>query len=94
MANTPTTITYASVVGRETVRIALTLTALNGLEVNAGDIENSYVTAPVTEKIWTKLGEEFGADAGNKAIIVRALYGFKSSGTAFRNQLDDCMRHT
>ena len=93
MANTPPTITYASVVGRETVRIALTLAALNGLEVNAGDIENAYVTAPVTKKIWTKLGEDFGADAGNKSIIVRALYGLKSIGAALHNHLADCMRH-
>ena len=38
MTNTPPTITYASVVGLETVRIALTLASLNVLEVNAGDI--------------------------------------------------------
>ena len=37
------------------------------------DIENAYVTAPVTKTIWTKIGEEFGADAGKKAIIVQAL---------------------
>ena len=51
MKNVPPTITYDSVVGRETVQIALTLAALNGLEVNAGDVENDYVTAPVTKKI-------------------------------------------
>ena len=45
------------------------------------------------EKILTKLGEEFGADAGKKSIIVRALYGLKSSGDAFHNQLADCMRN-
>ena len=61
--------------------------------MNAGDIENSYVTAPLTEKIWTKLGEEFGDNASKKAIIVRALYGMKYSGATFRNHLDDCMRH-
>ena len=43
--------------------------------------------------IWTKLGEEFRADAGKKVIIVRALYGLKSRGTAFRNHLAECMRN-
>ena len=34
----PATITYASVVSRETVRVALTIAALNDLEVKAGDV--------------------------------------------------------
>ena len=54
---------------------------------------NAYVTAPITEKIWTVLGPEFGADAGKKAIIVRALYGLKISGAVFCNHFTDFMRH-
>ena len=45
----PATLTYASVVSRESVIIALTLAALNDLEVKTGDIQNAYLTAPVTE---------------------------------------------
>ena len=90
---TSTTVTYASVVLRESVRIALTLAALNDLEVKTADIENDYLTAPIGEKIWCKLGPEFGDDAGKRAIIVRALYGLKSAGASFRNHLADCMRH-
>jgi hypothetical protein len=93
MTETPATLTYSSVVSRESVRIALTLAALNDLEVKTADIENAYLTAPVSEKIWTKLGPEFGEDAGKKAIIVRSLYGLKSAGASFRNHLADCMRH-
>ena len=51
MTEAPATITYASVVSRESVRIALTLDALNDLEVKAEDIQNAYLTAPVTERI-------------------------------------------
>jgi hypothetical protein len=36
----PATITYASVVSRETVRLALTIAALNDLEVKVGDVLN------------------------------------------------------
>ncbi|KAI2509582.1 Reverse transcriptase (RNA-dependent DNA polymerase) [Fragilaria crotonensis] len=93
MTETPASITYASVVSRESVRIALTLAALNDLEVKTADIENAYLTAPVGEKIWCRLGPEFGNDAGKKALIVRALYGLKSAGASFRNHLADCMRH-
>jgi len=79
----PATITYASVVSRETVCIALLMAALNDLEVKVGDVLNAYITAPITKKVWTVLGAEFGSDAGKSAIIVRALYGLKSAGAAF-----------
>ena len=69
MTEAPSAITYASVVSRETVRIALTLAALNDLDVQCGDVLNAYVTAPVGEKIWTKLGPEFGADQGKLSIV-------------------------
>ena len=88
----PATITYASVVSRETVRIALMLAALNDLQVKAGDVLNAYITAPVKEKVWTILGPEFGNDSGKSAIIVRALYGLKSAGAAFRAHLASFMR--
>ena len=46
------------------------------------------------EKIWTTLGDEWGPElAGKKALIVRAIYGLKSSGAAFRAHLADCMQH-
>ena len=84
---TPNTLTYASVVSRDSVRIALTLAALNGLDVFACDIQNAYITAPCREKIFTVAGPEFGSDCGQIFIITRALYGLKSSGAAFRSFL-------
>jgi hypothetical protein len=75
------------------VIIALTLAALNDVDVKMADIENAYLTAPITEKVWTVLGPEFVNDAGNRALIVRALYGLKSAGAAFRNHLAECMKH-
>ena len=94
MTDTPKCMTYSSVVSRDTVRLALTLASLNDLEVKAGDVMNAYVQAPVTEKVWTTLGDEWGPDiTGKKAIIVRAIYGLKSSGAAFRAHLADCMGH-
>jgi hypothetical protein len=90
---TPHAMAYASVVSRESVRIDLTLAALNDLDVNMADIENAYLTAPITEKVWTVLGPEFGDDAGKRALIVRAMYGLKSAGAAFRNHLAECMKH-
>lgn len=42
----PISMTYASVISRESVRICLALAALNDLDVMMGDIRNAYLTAP------------------------------------------------
>ena len=81
---TPAMLTYSSVVSRDSVRIALTMAALNGLAVMACDIENAYLTADCHEKIWTRAGPEFGSEAGMIMLIHKALYGLRSSGAAFR----------
>jgi len=83
MTEAPASITYASVVSRDSVQIALTIAALNDLQVLACDIQNAYLTAKCQEKIWTKAGPEFGSKAGSIMLVVRALYGLKSSGAAF-----------
>jgi Reverse transcriptase (RNA-dependent DNA polymerase) len=83
----PTSITYSSVVSRESVCIALLIVALNDLEILSADIQNAYLHAKCREKIWTRAGPEFGSDKGSVMIIARALYGLKSSGAAFRSLL-------
>ena len=40
----PATLTYLLVVSRDSVRIALTIAALNGLKVLACDIQNAFLT--------------------------------------------------
>eukprot|EP00804_Cyclotella_cryptica_P008800 CCRYP_015637-RA/>CCRYP_015637-RA protein AED:0.26 eAED:0.26 QI:0/-1/0/1/-1/1/1/0/227 len=77
---------------QETVWIALLTAALNEIDIWATDVLNAYITAPCREKIWTTLGKEFGHDCSQKAIVVQALYGLKSSGAAFRVHLAGCMR--
>jgi hypothetical protein len=71
----------------------LTLAAFNDLDVKMDDIEITYLMDPLTEKVWTVLGPEFGDDTGKRALVVLDLYGLKSAGAVFRNQLADCMKH-
>ena len=86
--------TYAGVVSRDSVRIAFTYAALNGVDVMAADIRNAYLQAPSTEKYYITCGLEFGLEnVGKRAMIVRALYGGKASGRDFRNSLRSCMSH-
>ena len=66
--------TYAGVVSRESVRIALTYAALNSLNVCAGDIRNAYLQAPSSCKDYVICGPEFGIEnVGKAALIHRAL---------------------
>ena len=88
---TPAALTYASVVSRDSVRIALTIAALNDLDIMSADIQNAYLTAKCREKIFTIEGPEFGSDQGKIFIIVRTLYGLKSSGAAFRELLAETL---
>ena len=62
MTEAPSSITYSSVVSRYSIRIALTIEALNGLDLLACDIQNAYMTAKCREKIWTIAGPEFGSE--------------------------------
>jgi hypothetical protein len=84
--------TYAGVVSRESVRIAFTYAALNGLDIFAADIRNAYLQAPSSQKNYIICGPEFGLEnVGKVALVHRALYGGKSAGKDFRNHLRSCM---
>ncbi len=87
------TVTYVSIVSRETVRMAPTLAVLNTLKVMAADTMNVYITVPIKERYGHYLvpSFKFGKDRGHEAIVVRAFHGLKSTGAAFRSHLADCM---
>ena len=84
MTELPSSITYSSVVSRDSVRIALTIAALNDLSILACDIQNAYLSAPCREKIYCIAGPEFGSES-----VRKALYGLRSSGASFRAMLAD-----
>ena len=54
--------TYAGVVSRESVRIALTYAALNELDVFVVDIRNAYLQAPLSQKDYIICRPEFGVE--------------------------------
>jgi hypothetical protein len=83
----PSSITYSSVVSRDSVRILLTIAALNEYDVFACDVNNAYLNAPCREKIWFEGGAECGEDRGKILVVVRALYGLKSSGASWRQMM-------
>ena len=90
---TPSTLTYSSVVSTDSVRIILLVAALNGLNIMACDIQNAYLMAGCHEKIWTIAGPEFGLEKGTPIIIRKALYGLKSSRAVFQAHLAETLHN-
>ena len=56
----PSSITYSSVVYRESVGIAFIFASLNNLDIFAFDIGNSQLSAKFRETIWTEAGTDCG----------------------------------
>ena len=81
----PASVTYSTVVSRDSVRILLTLAALNDLDVLGADVQNAFLTAPNKEKCWMIAGPEFGPEEGKHFLVVKALYGLKSASFSFRS---------
>jgi hypothetical protein len=66
---------YAGVVSRDSVQIAFTYAALNGVDVCAPDIKNGYLQAPSSCKDYIICGPKFGLEnVGKVALIHCALY--------------------
>lgn len=91
LTDPPSSMTYASVVSRDSVTIAFLISALNDLDILAGDIQNAYLHANTKEKLYFYAGKEWKTDEGTPVVIVRALYGLKSSALMWRNHLADTL---
>ena len=81
---TPSWLTYSSVVSRESVRIAFLIASLYDIDVCTADVDNAYLNADCRERIFTIAGDEFQSEKGCIMIIKKALYGLKSSRAAWR----------
>jgi len=88
----PSSITYSSVVSRESMRLAFLIAALNDLDVMSCDLQNAYLNADCREKIFVVAGPEFGSKQGCVFIIRKALYGLKSAGAAWRSLFSEMIQ--
>jgi hypothetical protein len=92
MNHPPQELTYSTVASRDSIRILLLVAALNELSVLVTDIQNAYLAALPREKVYFIAGPELGSSQGHFVLVVRALYGLKTSGAAFRSKLADDLR--
>jgi hypothetical protein len=72
--DTPSHLTYSSVVTRESVRIAFLIAALNDIEILSTDVGNAYLQAPTRERVHTTAGPEFGPHRTAQTVIIETLY--------------------
>ena len=80
---------YAGVVSRESVRIAFTYAALNGIDVHGRHQECLTSVTNIPEALhylWTRVW-----NGKCLAIMHRAVYGGKTSGRDYRDHLRSCM---
>ena len=84
---------YSSVVTRESVRLFFLIAALNDLDVLSCDIQNAYLNAGTKKRNYFFCGLEFGAqNEGKPVLIVKALYGLRSSGVQWRDHIANTLR--
>ena len=69
----PKSLTYASSVSRDSVRIAFLMASLNDLDISPCDISGAYLNVPCGEKVWFEVGNEYGASSGKVLVVARAL---------------------
>ena len=62
------------------VRRVTLLAELNDMELWSTDIGNAYLESYTKEKVLFVAGPEFGELQGHLLVIVKALYGLRSSG--------------
>ena len=74
------------------LRMMIFLAELNQLDIWAKDIGNAYLEAKTSEMVYIGAGQEFGDKEGNTLIIYKSLYGLRSSGARWDENLSDDLR--
>ena len=58
------------------------------------DIGNEYLNTETREGLWFTAGQEWGSRARYEDIIVRALYGLKTSGAEWKKTFSSYIKNT
>jgi len=92
LTDAPIESVYSGVVSLRGVRFVIFLAELNELEVWQTDVGNAYLEAYTKEKVFVIAGPEFAEREGNLLVIVKALYGLKSSGLRWHDRFAQVLR--
>ena len=89
--STPVYSVYSGVVSLIGIRVVTLLAELNALEIWGTDIGNTYLESYTKEKVVFRGGLEFGKLEGHLLVIIKALYGLRSNGACWYDQLFDAL---
>ena len=92
LTEVPLSSAYSGVVSLQGIRLVLFLSELNGLQAWGTDIGNACLEAFTKEKVHIIAGPEFGNQQDHILIILKALYGLRTSGLRWHERLADCLR--
>ena len=85
MTDMPVGLCYPSAVSCDSVRIELLVAVFNDIDILECDISNTYLNAPLRERIWFVAGLECEESIEGKVMkLVRALYELKISEASWR----------
>ena len=92
LTDTPVDSVYSSVVSLRGIHLLAFLGKLNEMELWSTNVGNAYLESFMQEKVYIKVGPEFGEIKGHYLLIVKALYGLKLSGLQWCERLADVPR--
>ena len=83
--------TSSTVMSMTSVRILFIQAQKDGQKILSGDLSNAYLHARTDQLVHTTLGKEWGADSGKTVLIVKAMYGLRTSGRRFHLYVEKSM---
>jgi len=91
MTDIPLESVYSGVVSLRSLRLVIFLAELNGLTLFQADVGNAYLEAKTKEKVYFIANAGFGDQEGHTLMIVKALYGLRTSGLCWHEHFADTL---
>ena len=82
---------HSGVASSRSMRIVALLAELNGIEMQAADVENACLEALTSEKVCFVAGPEFGERVGHTLVICKALHGLRTGGARWGEKIADTL---
>jgi Reverse transcriptase (RNA-dependent DNA polymerase) len=83
---------YSGVISLRVICLVMAIAVMNKLKVWSTDVSGAYLEATTKEKVYFVAGDDFGELRGHTLVINKTLYGLKTSGLRWHEQLADILQ--